>query len=62
MRGFSKRIELHRHLLAWTQRTIISPWVKRPPSIGQLLGRKSLMGMSPKQIKEHYAQKKVKHV
>jgi len=56
-RGYAKRIETTRVMLAWTQRNLMGCWVKRPPSINRLLGKPSLLGKSKEQVAKHYKER-----
>ncbi len=58
IRAYQNRIDLQRRLLAWTQANLMACWTKHPPSINRLMGAKSLLGMSRKDVSEHYAAKK----
>jgi len=57
-KGYGKRIDTQRTLLAWTQRNLMGCWVKRPPSINRLLGKPSLLGKSKEHVKKHYDDKR----
>lgn len=53
-----RRVERDQHMLAWVQSNILRGLIgKKAPSINRLLGRPSLMGRSPDQIRDHFRRK-----